>query len=292
MIITCAHCGKQVDKPTGSVNRSMKNGRPTYCSRKCAAAPRRVEQRKPGWYDLRFTEDMRKVHVHCTECGRHMWLPPSKVNDHNFCDINCRKEYLLRKKQDSGRACETCGKTFYPRPRQLRLGQGRFCSQSCNTAAREALNSPEAQAKAVAKTREMRAAGLIKYYRGEDNKFWKGGPKAYRKRMQESGALAAITRAYRKRNPDKVREFAQNRSRRKYGRLPRGTVAAIGEAQKWKCAICRTGIKKKYHVDHIMPLAKGGKHERSNIQLLCPTCNVRKSAKDPIEYMQSLGRLL
>jgi 5-methylcytosine-specific restriction endonuclease McrA len=47
-----------------------------------------------------------------------------------------------------------------------------------------------------------------------------------------------------------------------------------------------------FHVDHIKPLALGGQHEPGNIQLLCPTCNVRKSCTDPIQYAQRNGRLL
>jgi 5-methylcytosine-specific restriction endonuclease McrA len=45
-------------------------------------------------------------------------------------------------------------------------------------------------------------------------------------------------------------------------------------------------------MDHIMPLARGGKHSPANIQLLCPPCNLRKSAKHPIDYMRQLGWLL
>lgn len=41
-----------------------------------------------------------------------------------------------------------------------------------------------------------------------------------------------------------------------------------------------------------MPLAKGGEHTPFNIQLLCPRCNVRKSAKHPVDFMQENGYLL
>jgi 5-methylcytosine-specific restriction endonuclease McrA len=74
--------------------------------------------------------------------------------------------------------------------------------------------------------------------------------------------------------------------------LPRGFIAKLFLLQRKKCTICRRSIEAGYHVDHITALAKGGKHEPWNIQLLCATCNVRKSAKDPIEYMQSRGYLL
>jgi 5-methylcytosine-specific restriction endonuclease McrA len=72
----------------------------------------------------------------------------------------------------------------------------------------------------------------------------------------------------------------------------RSGIAQIGAAQRWRCAICKCSVRDKYDLDHIIPLAKGGAHHRKNVQLLCPTCNRRKGAKDPIEYMQSLGHLL
>jgi len=35
----------------------------------------------------------------------------------------------------------------------------------------------------------------------------------------------------------------------------------------------------KYHIDHIIPLSKWWFHQASNIQILCPLCNMRKSNK-------------
>jgi 5-methylcytosine-specific restriction endonuclease McrA len=63
--------------------------------------------------------------------------------------------------------------------------------------------------------------------------------------------------------------------------------------QKNRCAICRTSLKKTgYHLDHIIPLARGGKNTDGNIQVTCPKCNMEKHAKDPIQFMQERGFLL
>jgi 5-methylcytosine-specific restriction endonuclease McrA len=69
-------------------------------------------------------------------------------------------------------------------------------------------------------------------------------------------------------------------------------VELLLKAQKWKCACCRQSVKRRYHVDHVMPLALGGSNHPHNLQILCPDCNLRKSAKHPIDFMQQRGFLL
>lgn len=65
--------------------------------------------------------------------------------------------------------------------------------------------------------------------------------------------------------------------------------------QKSTCVYCKTKLNKsgnnKYHVDHIYPLSKGGSNGIENLQLLCPTCNVRKSNKLPEEFAQQFNML-
>lgn len=179
--------------------------------------------------------------------------------------------------------CETCGTKFKPRPAQLRAGQGRFCSQRCNSAAIAALNTPETKAKAKERQRQLRAAGIIKMPTGSANPKWRGGQKARNKRRTESGRSAEYQRERRKANPALYREMDRERRHRrreqKGGRLARGTIPSMGEAQQWCCNLCRKDIRHAYHIDHIIPLSRGGRHTAANIQLLCPPCNLRKGAK-------------
>lgn len=70
-------------------------------------------------------------------------------------------------------------------------------------------------------------------------------------------------------------------------------VKAILAAQKHRCAYCRADLRKvPYHVDHIVPLARGGSNARTNIQAACASCNRSKGAKDPIDFAQERGMLL
>ena len=81
------------------------------------------------------------------------------------------------------------------------------------------------------------------------------------------------------------------RERNAPGRLSQGLYDRLFASQQGKCAVCRLKVE-KMHLDHIFPLAGGGSNDDSNIQLLCPACNQSKSAKHPVEFMQSRGFLL
>ena len=44
------------------------------------------------------------------------------------------------------------------------------------------------------------------------------------------------------------------------------------------CAYCGTD-QGEMHIDHIIPRKVGGDHSMDNLQVLCKSCNLRKSAK-------------
>lgn len=106
--------------------------------------------------------------------------------------------------------------------------------------------------------------------------------------------LAIGNKEWRKRNPEKVKTYGFNRRARKAsGKLSIGIFGRLMMLQKGRCACCRGLLKiLKPHIDHIMPLARGGQNVDSNVQLLCSTCNLSKHAKHPIDFMQSMGMLL
>jgi 5-methylcytosine-specific restriction endonuclease McrA len=246
-----------------------------------------------SWFQQRFDQMPGRKQVDCEQCGRSMWFPPSKAGKYRTCGGSCAKERFAAPAVARTTACKTCGAEFTPRPTQLRAGHGLFCSQACNTHSHAAMNQPEAQKKAQRAFKEAIESGRYKPAAGEHAPRWRGGPEAQMRRLIESGEMARRVRAYRAKNPHKVKEFTKRRKGKKLGRLPNGTVHRIGSAQRWRCAVCRCDLKKSgNHMDHIMPLAKGGQHAPQNIQLLCPPCNVRKSAKDPIAFMQERGFLL
>lgn len=202
-----------------------------------------------------------------------------------------RKKAAEIAKQARRRECEACGKEFYPRQYQLDTGQGRFCSMACaHKNLVKVAHSPEANQRRAKSRLAAVQEGRLKYKSGPDHPQWKGGRTVSYETSKERRAESL--KRYRAANPHKTREWLQNRRRRKFGRLPAGYVAQLFGHQRGKCAVCKKKLGDSYHVDHIEPVSRGGKHEPGNIQLLCAACNVRKSAKDPVAFMQERGFLL
>lgn len=229
-----------------------------------------------GWFDERFTENADRLRFDCVACGKPMWFPLCKHGKYVTCSKECSNARFAAQKAERKRKCETCGKEFVPRNTQLRLGQGKVCSQKCNKTAQRAMNSPDAQAKSKAAWKRIYAERPF-IPSGENNPFWKGGRKAGYIRRRDAG---------------KTRIWCMNRHRRTGGKRASATVVTkLGNLQRWKCAICNEKLL-KYEVDHIKPVFLGGTNDDHNLQLLCRPCNRRKHAADPIEHMQKLGFLL
>lgn len=71
----------------------------------------------------------------------------------------------------------------------------------------------------------------------------------------------------------------------KRSHIPQWAKNAVFHRDKGICVICKTDITRLVnlqngiHYDHIMPLAKGGMNDVTNLQILCEKCNGTKSAK-------------
>lgn len=98
-----------------------------------------------------------------------------------------------------------------------------------------------------------------------------------------------------KKNPERARmHFRVGAQRRRARILYNGgefTAEDVEKAivgQKNKCWWCSKKMT-TFHVDHRIPLAKGGRNDAANIVISCPPCNLKKNAQMPWEFA---GRLL
>lgn len=111
---------------------------------------------------------------------------------------------------------------------------------------------------------------------------------ANRKRIDERN------RIWRKANRDLV---VANKQRRRFRKLQaEGTHTAEDvqeqyKRQKGRCFWCGEKVGDTYHVDHIVPLARGGSNWPENLVIACASCNCSRQDKLPHEWPQG-GRLL
>jgi hypothetical protein len=111
------------------------------------------------------------------------------------------------------------------------------------------------------------------------------------KKANPERAAAAI-QAWAKRYPERRRAALINRRAGIKGRVSPDLLTKLLALQRGKCACCGELLGSKFHMDHIMPLAKGGTNTDDNMQLLRAQCNLQKGAKHPVDFMQTRGRLL
>lgn len=99
-------------------------------------------------------------------------------------------------------------------------------------------------------------------------------------------------RAYRAANQEKRK--AHHHKRRAFKRGNGGThtpndVAIQVRMQTDKkgvlrCWWCSKSVCSEYHIDHRIPLARGGNNAPENIVISCPTCNMSRKDKLPSEW--------
>ncbi len=123
----------------------------------------------------------------------------------------------------------------------------------------------------------------LEIHREKSRKYKKENPEIARKAMAKW--------KLKQENREKLRAWWANRRARKSkinGSFLKSDVDSIFQSQNFQCAACSVDLKeKKFHVDHIKPLAKGGSNWPWNLQILCPQCNMSKSSKDYEEWKAS-----
>lgn len=191
----------------------------------------------------------------------------------------------------------------------LRFVKGCHCVQCVRIWHRKRAEKPEVKEQRRAAERKRYAKDPEKHINKVKRQYKKHGEKIRAKRRADHNekqkdpeyrkAAQERVRQWALDNPERARSNAKiSRHRRRAlellapGSFTADDIADILRAQKRKCAYCRCKLGLDYHVDHIVPLSKGGTNDRSNIQVACPKCNLEKGTRDPIDHARSLGMLL
>lgn len=193
------------------------------------------------------------------------------------------------------RACDSCEQSLplasFRKNKNCRGGHTNRC-KACLLAlddARWAAMSPEDRKL----KRAQYYAQNYEYRRSDPERTRAQKAADYRKHKQRSAATGA---RWRKANPARLKELARGWSARRRSFKQDGVSAAEtgdwARAQKKVCHWCGKRCTKRYDIDHITALSRGGEHQLRNLCISCVSCNRSKGARDPIEWAQMLGKLL
>lgn len=187
------------------------------------------------------------------------------------------------------KGCSKCGVVkalddFY-RDRQNKDGFRGLC-KDCDLAARRVRD--------IAKPEQKRDYNRAYYRANRENllakqKEWHWGnrdkilPKLRARYEANREDYIAKQTAREKANPHIPREKELRRRAQKLA-LPCDDVnlQVVFERDQGVCGICgESADPESWHLDHIIPLSKGGHHTYENVQVSHPSCNLRKGARLP-----------
>ena len=99
---------------------------------------------------------------------------------------------------------------------------------------------------------------------------------------------------YCKNNKDKAKIYSQNRRSRlngNNGKFTKKDIDFIIKFQSNLCFYCDKDISDNYHIDHFVPISKGGSNNPENLVISCPQCNLFKNAKEPLDFLEQINKL-
>lgn len=180
----------------------------------------------------------------------------------------------------TNKTCSACKKDLPTKSfcaDKSRLGGLRHRCRQCEAvtySVAQASKSPEVLEQWRAKRKAYIAANTAKI--AEHRKAWKAA---------NSDKIATQKKVWEAANADKMRASSANKAAKRRAWTNSGmTSRELGEwskAQAKTCHWCDLDCADNFHIDHYFPLSKGGSHTPDNLVIACPTCNMRKGAKDP-----------
>lgn len=139
---------------------------------------------------------------------------------------------------------------------------------------REYYNRPEVRARENERHKELRKRPDVKRKRLALQRSYRKRPEV--KLMHQSPKYKAVRVVGHARRRARIKDVG--------GRFTAQDVLLQYRSQNGRCWHCGKLVGDDYHVDHLIPLARGGVNTSDNIVISCPPCNLSKQDKLTSEW--------
>ncbi len=103
--------------------------------------------------------------------------------------------------------------------------------------------------------------------------------KAYRK-AHRAETIVSKKRYYAAHRDQWADYVQQYQAKKRNALVEKVSRAVVYERDGGRCHLCGKKVKpKRWHLEHIIPLARGGEHSYRNVAVSCPKCNLSKHTK-------------
>jgi 5-methylcytosine-specific restriction endonuclease McrA len=211
-------------------------------------------------------------------------------------EVKPLEEFAVDRSAKSGRcpSCKACQAAYRK--------QNPDVMRNWRAANQEHIKAYDANYKASGKTREVKRRHREKYreqirlYHREYQRGWREANRErirwmhFEWRLRNPERVNAYTCQRRGKRRDTCRNYQHRRRALLAGSGGRGVNAAdiqlMRDVQRGHCAYCQRDMAVYgEHLDHIIPVTRGGPHEPENCCLACPKCNFSKNNKTPAEWI-------
>lgn len=120
--------------------------------------------------------------------------------------------------------------------------------------------------------------------------YWSDPERIEKKRKKQRDHMAANKEKYKEKRreylkTDKGISMYRRQTQKRYALRKSAFIEDVDpielyEEQKGICYLCKVNFSfKEMELDHVYPIAKGGKHQKSNCKMACVKCNRSKGSK-------------
>jgi len=225
------------------------------------------------------------AYTNCKHCGK-----STKTTHKVFCNYKCLKAHTASVRQVGMVECAACGKEIERITAGPRAYSRNFCSRKCQNKDKRKPTILQVKLQILHDCREC-GARLVET----------AGSRcvACRTSQAKMEFMEHIDCAYCG-IPTNRRKFCSDRCNNKYQkdkrrtRLKQVSFEPVNDEEvfnhhNYQCHYCSVDLVYPYEhgntnsatIDHVIPLSKGGKHERGNLVAACLSCNSSKSNKLP-----------